>query len=360
MKAAVYCRTSREKDHEDKSLADQEALGKKYCEEQGFKCEVYKDEGFSGTLFGRPEFNRMIEDIREGEISHVWAYDDTRIQRDPSIWSFFVGLINYYEVKFVTETRGEVDLDNDENQLIANIFSHFNKYFVQLTKRKIKGSLDQKIKRGEYWGKVPYGYYLDEYKQLQINPEEKDVVENIFYWSLEGYGTGRIAEFLNNKGVATRYNGYEGTIKLNKSKGRDKIKEVDKKDVKWASNTVLGILKNPVYYGEYKINDTSLSVPSIISYSYWLNVNLNLKNRIKNNEVGTPAKYHYLLTKTIKCKKCGRNYAGKSRKDKKDHHYFCMSKRYKLSCGNRGLNIDALENLVWSHLFRYKHFIDNV
>ncbi|MBL6664140.1 MAG: recombinase zinc beta ribbon domain-containing protein, partial [Flavobacteriales bacterium] len=308
----------------------------------------------SGTIDDRPEFQRLLVDIIDGEIGSIWAYDDSRIQRNPEIRYLLNNTLRQYKIDYYTHVNGKVDLYNPESELMGGIMAEFNKYFVTITSIKIKSVLRRRALGGKGWGMPPYGYNYDGEGYYQLNDNEKIVVKRIYELSLSGIGTGKIADLLNNEGIATRYNQYDGEIRLNKSKGADKIKKLPKKQVKWSGNTIRGILNNTMFYGTKKIGDFAIEVPKLFELDFWEEVNYNLKNKNKNNNrSGGTKKYKYLLNNVIKCGRCGRNYNGKTRENKKDHFYYCMSKRVKNeNCGNRSVNIDKIEFFVWRVLFQ--------
>ena len=87
--------------------------------------------------------------------------------------------------------------------------------------------------------------------------------------------------------------------------------------------------------------------PAIFDKHYFQKVNENLKNNSNNTGVNTEHKY--LLKGLLRCGRCGRNYYGKTREGKKDNFYMCSSKRKnETNCGNRSLNIDILDEIIWS------------
>jgi hypothetical protein len=188
---------------------------------------------------------------------------------------------------------------------------------------------------------------------LVIDEEQAKVVKRIFALSLEGKGTSKIAEILNSEGVPTCYNKLKGTYKVvNKYTGE--VQERDKKSTKWKGGTIRGLITNPIYKGERRWNNTTFKVPAILDDWYWQKVNDNLKNN--SNNKGQAVKHSYLLKGLIRCGKCGANYYGRTRvaKDRlkpKDNYYMCSSKRRgEHNCGNRSINIDALDKLIWSKL----------
>ncbi len=357
----VYCRISKDKGERDKSIEDQLETGISFCNENEYTYKEYVDDGISGTTDERPEFQSLLADIIDGSIDMVWVMDDSRIQRDPEIRYLLNRTLKDNDVKYYTHVDGLVDLYDPQDDLMGGIMAEFNKYFVSITKMKVKSVLRRRALQGKGWGIPPYGWVITEEGYFEQNDYECEIVRRIYKLSLEGVGADKIARMLNEEGVPTRYNGYDGVIRLNKSKGVNHTKIVEKKHVRWAGNTILGILNNTMFYGKKSIKDITFDVPPLFTIEYWAEVNYNLKVINSNNgRKGGKVKYQYLLRGLIKCGKCGMNYSGKTRQDKKDHFYYCMSKRNSESCGNRSINIDHIEALVWNSLFNGAKLYDEI
>ena len=68
--AAVYCRLSKDDDirsSESSSIISQKEIIEKYVHDNGWHIyDYYVDDGYSGTNFQRPNFERMIDDIEDG------------------------------------------------------------------------------------------------------------------------------------------------------------------------------------------------------------------------------------------------------------------------------------------------------
>ena len=83
----------------------------------------------------------------------------------------------------------------------------------------------------------------DDKGYLIVNEEEAEIVKRIYNESLQGLGTNKIAERLNDDGILTRYNKInKGTIKV-KNRYTKKVSERNKIEIKWAGNTVRGVIK---------------------------------------------------------------------------------------------------------------------
>lgn len=117
-----------------------------------------------------------------------------------------------------------------------------------------------------------------------------------------------------------------------------------------------------MFYGKKQINDKIIDVEPLFDYTYWQDVNTNLSSKNRNtHNTGGKLKYNYLLNGIIICGKCGKNYNGKTRKDKKDHFYYCMSKRNKeQNCNNRSIGIDVIEELIKKTLFEDQRIYDYI
>jgi hypothetical protein len=224
--------------------------------------------------------------------------------------------------------------------------SVINNFYTKITSKKIKSVLKRNAQEGRRFAILPYGYSADNDNMLIVNEVESLVIKRIFELSLDGVGTNKIAELLNADKVPTRYNGMSGTIST-KDKYDQRITTREKSSVKWSGNSIRGILNNTIYKGLRKWGKEYYSAPAIFEDNYWNKVNDNLKNNRNNS--GKVVDHLYLLKGLIRCGKCGRNYYGRTRVSKKDNYYMCSSKRIKHeNCGNRSINIDVLDKLIWT------------
>jgi DNA invertase Pin-like site-specific DNA recombinase len=87
IKLAIYCRTSRDNGETHDSIETQTEIGIKYAIKNELPYEIYIDEGISGAgdFFKRTSFVKMVSEIDDNLISHVWVLDDSRLEREPSV-----------------------------------------------------------------------------------------------------------------------------------------------------------------------------------------------------------------------------------------------------------------------------------
>jgi DNA invertase Pin-like site-specific DNA recombinase len=354
----IYCRISRLKeDGKDKSIHDQKQLGIELANKLGYDYSLYIDEGLSAAsdnIEDRPEFKRFMDDMAQDTFHAIFGYDQSRFERNPMVRNVFVATVREHVKEYYTEIDGLVDLHDPQVEFISNIMSAINQYQVTMTSHKVKSVLKRNAREGRAQGLPPYGYSTDENGFIVVDEEEGSVIRRIFDLTLKGHGTRVIANKLNDDNILTRYAKHgEGVIKI-KNRYTEEIVLKDKKEIKWSPNTIRTILRNSWFIGERNYKGEVLKVPSIVSEKDWGLVQDLLDNRTNKSK----QTYEYLLKGKLRCAKCGRNYYGRTRKDKSDHTYICSSRRTTGgNCGNRGINIDRLEELVWYRIINSPLFL---
>ena len=249
-RAAIYCRLSSEDgaDHESMSIGNQRALLTEYVEKQGWEVvDTYIDDGFSGTNFDRPGFQRMIADIEKGRINLVITKDLSRLGRNYIMCGQYTEI--YFperHVRYIALNDG-VDTLNQTSSMDITPFKHIlNDMYAKDISTKIKSTLHTKARRGEYLGALdPYGYlrHPDDKHQLIINEETAPIVRRIFEMSAAGMGSRSICTVLNDEGILspaeyTRFRKHDPT----------KDGEFVRKRF-WCQTYLRSILKNEMYVG---------------------------------------------------------------------------------------------------------------
>lgn len=347
----IYCRISVDRENQ-KSIKEQELLGKEFAQKNGLKYKVYIDQGISGggDPTKRPAFSEMLSDIKAGKIKALYVWNLDRTAREEATWFNLANLIVEHDITLYEDGK-LLDLSDPSTYFTAGIMSQMNALYRRTTSKKIKAVLDRNVKEGKVHGRIyPFGYRKDEDGYLTIDEEEAEIVKKIYEMSLSGKGSSVIRKWLIENNVPTRYNKMGGTLTTtNKYTGEKRT--VKKKNIVWSEKTIQDIIKNPIYKGKRKWGKKFYDCPAIFDASYWQKANDNLpKNR---NNSGKKVDHQYLLKGLLSCGKCGRNIYGRTRVDKKDNVYICSSRRYKeLNCGSRGVNIDKLEAFVWNRFFK--------
>ncbi len=210
--AACYCRLSKEDETDGSSISietQRKILGD-YCERNRLIVYgYYIDDGYSGTDYDRPSFQRMLDDIEDGKINCVVTKDLSRLGRNYIETGRF--LENYFpekNVRFIAvgdnvDTRDEYDYDD----LIIPIRNLFNQAYPADISKKIRQAFKTKANNGEFFGAyAPYGYKKSASNKniLEIDDEAAETVVNIFKLAAyEGYGYKRLSKKLRRDKVLT-------------------------------------------------------------------------------------------------------------------------------------------------------------
>lgn len=159
---ALYERLSQEDklDGESNSIANQKKILERYCKDHGITAYRHYDEddGYSGTNFNRPGFQRMLADIKAGRIKRVIVKDMSRFGRDYLQVGMYTDVVfPEFGVHFIAVNDG-VDSTRGESEFTA-IRNVFNEMYARDTSKKIRATWQSKGKSGEHLTTIPpYGY----------------------------------------------------------------------------------------------------------------------------------------------------------------------------------------------------------
>lgn len=344
---AIYTRLSSD-DDDGNSIHNQRREGISFAKNKKMSYKIYNEgEGVSGVLDmeNRPELMKLISGIENQEVNTVWFRNQNRLERNTVTFLKFITLVKKFKIDVFMGDK-LMDYDDPNTYLQSSILSLLHEYQINIQSKQTKRSIKDNVREGKAHGMVLYGYKADSGGILVIHKEEALVIEEIFNLSLQGIGTNKIAEILNEKEVPTRYNKIgTGNLKIKNKYFRDE-KIIKKSEIRWSGNTIRNIIKNKTYKGVRVFTGIEYECPILIEEHFWDEVNSNLK-RNRNNS-GKSVQHKYLLKGFITCGKCGRNMYGRTRVSKKDNYYMCSSKRDKnKNCGNRSINIDKLNEIVF-------------
>lgn len=245
---ACYERLSQEDklDGESNSISNQKRILEKYCREHGYTAIRHYDEddGYSGTNFNRPGFQRMLADIKAGKIKRVVVKDMSRFGRNYlQVGMYTEMLFPEYGVHFIAVNDG-VDSVRGDSEFTA-IRNVFNEMYAKDTSKKIRATWQSKGRSGEHLTTIPpYGYKKDpeNKKRWIVDEEAAAVVQKIFALCMDGMGPTQIAKWLQeNKVLSPVAYCYENDLPTTSKRPTDPYK--------WATKTVVHILERLDYLG---------------------------------------------------------------------------------------------------------------
>ena len=202
-KTAVYVRLSTE-DLDEDTLDNQIYLLKSFVGEKTdmVLVDIYADNGFSGTNFERPEFTRLMNDVKTGKVNCIVVKDLSRLGRNYiETGNLIENVFPFLNVRFIAVTD---NFDTNEGGGVENMVASFknlvNDVYAKDISRKIITAFRTKQKNGEYIGLVaPYGYLksAENKNKFVIDEKTAPAVKKIFELYAGGYGLDRIARIMN-------------------------------------------------------------------------------------------------------------------------------------------------------------------
>src|SRR5574344_1884592 len=203
---ALYCRLSRDDElqGDSNSIKNQKAILQKYAEDNGFKnLHFFVDDGFSGTNFDRPDFQKMIAEMDEGNVATIIVKDMSRLGRDYlKVGVYTEVAFPEADVRFIAINNG-VDSANQQESDMTPFINIFNEFYAKDTSRKIRAVFKSKGQSGKpLCTNPPYGYIKDpeDKNHWIIDEEAANVVREIFHLCVSGYGPQQIAKEMMRRG----------------------------------------------------------------------------------------------------------------------------------------------------------------
>lgn len=375
---ALYCRLSRDDGTvgDSNSVGNQKRLLQKYAKENGLdNTRYYVDDGYTGTNFNRPGFQKLLEDIETGYVTAIIVKDMSRLGRDYLQVGYYTD--SYFpdrNIRFIA-VNDCVDSDDGENEL-APFRNVMNEMYARDISRKVRSSHRLRGNAGEPLSQPPYGYLKssENPKKWVIDPEAAEVVRKIYKMALESKGNETIARILQENQVLVPQAYWQS-----KNLGRGG-KKTQPNPCKWCKTTVAKILSQQEYCGDvinFKTysksfkNKTRLDSPPE-NWAVFKNVHEPIIDRdifeqvqklIGNTKRRAPKKENAeknMFCDLLYCSDCGRKLWFHVNSVNKDIHFFSCS-NYK---GIRGtcqsthyLRADAVEQVVMLELRRLAAFL---
>lgn len=248
---AIYARLSVEnsgKDDDGNSLKNQIAVCKDYLD----GCphlrltEVYSDNGRTGTVFDRPAWNRLMDDVRTGKIQCIVVRDLSRFGRDyVETGSYLEKIFPALGTRFISvkENFDNFTCGNAMESLSVSLQNLVNAIYSRDISKKVSTALRAQMETGRFRNRnLPYGYLWNGDKTAYVVDEDAAaVVRQIFEWKLREVSVYTIVERLKAEGIESpeRHKRRAGTRNGDNIQGEG-----------WCPSTIRGILQNRAYIGE--------------------------------------------------------------------------------------------------------------
>ena len=246
---ALYCRLSRDDElqGDSNSIKNQKAILQKYATDNGFgNIQFFVDDGYSGTTFDRPDWQRLSGMIDEGQIGTLIVKDMSRLGRD----YLQVGMLTEMvfpnnDVRFIAVNNGVDSVNGTENDMTPFI-NLFNEFYAKDTSRKIRAVFKAKGNAGKpLCTNPPYGYIKDpeDKNHWIIDETAAEVVREIFHLCVQGYGVSKIANIITAKHIMNP-TAHAKALGIGVSDNRSTAD-----DYKWVNSTISHMLTRQEYIG---------------------------------------------------------------------------------------------------------------
>lgn len=206
---ALYLRLSRDDDNagESNSIATQRMMLRRYAEQNNLRVvDEYIDDGFSGTNFDRPNFQRMISDIEDGKINCVVTKDLSRLGRNYLETGQYMEMyFPLHGVRYIAIDNG-VDSNNQQSSEFTPFLNVINEWYARDISRKVTKAMRTRFENGaHYAAHAPLGYIKDpdQVGHLLIDDETKWIIEKIYALAVQGAGASKITHILAAEQIPT-------------------------------------------------------------------------------------------------------------------------------------------------------------
>ena len=287
----------------------------------------------SGATLARPGLQQALQLARQGAFDVLLVYRIDRLTRS------IVGLMTIVEQLettgiALTSATEPIDTQGPVGRMLLQLLGIFAEFERNLLIDRITAGFERKAARGEWLsGRTPYGYNLDSpTKTLTPNTDEAAVVHAVFLkYTEQRLGATSIAHWLNDTGRRTKYSGL------------------------WTGQTILRLLRNPVYIGKVAHHDTihDGKHQPIIDPELFHKAQTLLAQR-SSQHTQRPAASDYLLSGLMRCTSCTGAYVGAGAHGRNGYYryYLCRTRQTKgaNACQGQRLPADDLEQAVLAAL----------
>ena len=393
MRIAIYSRKSIFTGKGD-SIENQISMCQEYISSKlgkDVEISVYEDEGFTGKNTNRPEFQRLMKDIKNKQIDRIVCYKLDRIGRSVAQLSNMFEMLDQYNCSFTSITEQQFDTTTPMGRAMINIASTFAQLEREQLAERVRDNMLQLAKTGRWLGgQSPLGFtpekiiYIDEEMKertlMKLTPDEEElnIIRFIFKAYLEEHSINEVTKQLNVKCVKGKNGGNFDTTQVRRMLRNPLYVKSDESTHKYLNDIGTNV------YGEYNgngyltynkkkqttigrnIEEWIVAVSNhkgVINSEEWLKVQIVLdKNKSKQSiRLGTGNSNNACLSGVLKCAKCGSNmvvkhgHPSKVNAYKKYDYYVCSNKQNKYvdRCDNPNIRVDRLDPIVISEIKAY-------
>lgn len=331
-RVCAYVRVSTDSAEQEESLENQCAVFRRFIQENPLWefSGIYADQGITGYVENRPEFQRMLQDARDGKIDLIVVKSVSRFARNTETVLKFSREMKKLGIGIFFQLQN-INTLTQEGELMLTILAAFAQAESESNSTNVRMTIRNKFKKGEaVWNLSGlYGFMEDADGNIVVNEDEAKVIRLMYDLSEQGIWSSKIAKYLNERGMLTR-------------KGKE-----------WSSGSITKHLKHEAYKGDRILqktfNDGHRKTrkntgeldqwyltdvhPAIVSREQWDAVNKNLEERSEayTRKKPVPKKKHhphsrYPLSGKLYCAHCGCLLYHKWDNDQSFEYWMCSTR----------------------------------
>ena len=233
MRVAAYARVSSDKDQMLHSLATQVSYFSKMIQSHDSwqYVGVYSDEGMTGTKSTRGGFMKMVQDAKDGKIDIIVTKSLSRFARNTVDCLKTIRELKAINVDIFFEEQNIHTLSANGEFLISLLAGYAQEESRQCSENTLWRVKKNFTEGKPYGGQSCVGYKLEKGKYFIVE-EEASIIRKMFDLYINGFGSAKIANILNEEGVPAYYGGL------------------------WNKTTISHIISNPIYKGDLLLQKT--------------------------------------------------------------------------------------------------------
>ena len=244
-RAVGYCRISTLMQVDNTSLKDQEEKIRMYAKLHDIVIdEMFIDKAVSGKSTDRPEYDKMMDYVKENDIDMIIVYKNDRIHRSLYNLLAMIYELQEYEVALVSVTE-MFDTSTPQGMLFLQMLGSFAEFERAIINERTRNGRIARLNENKWVGGKPaFGYEITKDGRFAVNQYEAEIVKDIFKLRSKGLSLSKIGD---------KY-GFS----------KQKIDYILK------NKNYIGMFE---YHGKEEKNDVVIEIEPIISRYMWNKVN---------------------------------------------------------------------------------------
>lgn len=326
----------------------------------GAIVDFYIDEGLSAGTVNRPEYQRMMKDVRAEKIDLILVADISRLSRSVHDFSVLLKDLEQYNASYLS-MKEQFDTTTPAGRLMINMVVNMAQFEREQTSERVSINCNSRAMRGYVnGGRTPLGYDRDEERNgtFKINEVEAEQIRIIFNTLRDQGSVGKTIPIIESLKIYPK---------------STEQKKVGIENKKWSYVQLKALLSNPVYVGVKEVNKKNkdadpdslkpweayqmvkASWPAIIEEKLFYEVQNILEEnyKLERRRLHDVEKRIFLLSGILVCGACGRPLCGQSAHGKDQvHRYYAHSFKRNdgTKCSVKRIRADDVEQVVINHL----------